>query len=151
MTPLQPFRDRPPAHFGAVLREDVLPDLGLSVADVAERLGISWQTLHGLLRERHAVTAELVVARFDRLLGCDSALRLRMQQARDLWLVQRDQVAVARIRAGLSPCVGCDRRRARRKPASSPGGKQPATAREGTKISHVGVQRTLAVIEWRAT
>jgi addiction module HigA family antidote len=94
----KPFPDRAPTHPGAVLREDVLPELQMTVAEVAERLGVSRQMLHGILGERHAVTPEMA-ARLGRLLGKDPMLWLRMQQVRDLWRVQRDKAAaLANIR-----------------------------------------------------
>ena len=37
---------RPPLHPGEMVREDVLPALGLSVSAAARRLGISRQQLH---------------------------------------------------------------------------------------------------------
>jgi len=40
---------RPPVHPGEILREDVLPTLGLSVSEAARRLGISRQQLHRVL------------------------------------------------------------------------------------------------------
>jgi len=40
---------RSPVHPGEVLREDVLPALGLSVSEAARRLGISRQQLHRVL------------------------------------------------------------------------------------------------------
>jgi len=41
--------DREPTHPGAVLREDVLPALQLSVAEAARRIHVSRQTLHAVL------------------------------------------------------------------------------------------------------
>ena len=37
---------RPPTHPGAILREDVLPALKLSVTAAAQKLGVSRVTLH---------------------------------------------------------------------------------------------------------
>ena len=34
-------RKRPPTHPGAILREDILPALGLSKTETARRLGVS--------------------------------------------------------------------------------------------------------------
>ena len=42
---------RPPTHPGAILREDVLPALGMSVSDVAKAPGVSRQKLHRILAE----------------------------------------------------------------------------------------------------
>ena len=45
-----------PTHPGEMLREDFLPDYGLTVSNLAKALRVSSQTLHELLRERCAVT-----------------------------------------------------------------------------------------------
>jgi addiction module HigA family antidote len=37
--------NRPPIHPGEILREDVLPALGISVSEAARKLGISRQKL----------------------------------------------------------------------------------------------------------
>ena len=81
--------ERQPTHPGAVLREDVLPALRLSVTETASRLGISRQTLHGILSEKHGVTPEMA-ARLGRFCGNGPDIWLRMQQAHDLWRVERD-------------------------------------------------------------
>jgi antitoxin HigA-1 len=39
-------RALPPARPGEILREDVLPTLGLSIIDAAAKLGVTRQTLH---------------------------------------------------------------------------------------------------------
>lgn len=77
-----------PVHPGAVLREDTLPALGLSVTDAARAIGVSRQMLHGILAERHAVTPEMAV-RIGKLCGNGPGLWLRMQVAHDLWRVER--------------------------------------------------------------
>jgi plasmid maintenance system antidote protein VapI len=43
--------NRKPTHPGAVLREDVLPELGWSEGELAIRLMVSKQTVCDLLRE----------------------------------------------------------------------------------------------------
>ena len=48
-------RTMKPTHPGEMLREDFLPDYGLSAASLAETLGVSRQTINELLRERRAV------------------------------------------------------------------------------------------------
>ena len=49
---------RAPTHPGSVLRETVLPALRMPVADAATHLGVTRQTLHGILSERASVTPE---------------------------------------------------------------------------------------------
>jgi len=77
-----------PSHPGALLREDVLPALELTVTDAAARLGVSRQTLHAILAERAAVTPEMAV-RLGKLCGDGGRVWLAMQQAHDLWAAER--------------------------------------------------------------
>ena len=78
---------RPPVHPGEILREDVLPTLGLSVSEVARRLGISRQQLHRVLAGTHPITTAMAlrIGKFD---GNGPGLWLRMQQAYDLWYAE---------------------------------------------------------------
>ena len=46
---------RRPTHPGKMLREDFLPDYGLSVAGLAEAAGVSRQSINEILRERRPV------------------------------------------------------------------------------------------------
>ena len=93
----RPLR-RPPTHPGAILRQDVLPALGLSVAEAARRLGVSRQQLHRVLAETHPLSTEMAL-RIARLEGNTPDLWLRMQQAYDLWHIeQRLQDEVAKIK-----------------------------------------------------
>jgi addiction module HigA family antidote len=59
---------RRPTHSGEMLREDVLPDYGLTVAGRAEALGVSRQSINELLRGRRAVSPEMAL-RLGRLSG----------------------------------------------------------------------------------
>jgi addiction module HigA family antidote len=92
----RPLR-RPPIHPGEVVREDVLPALGLSVSEAARRLGVSRQQLHRILACTHPITTEMAL-RIGRLAGNGPGLWLRMQQAYDLWHAeQRLQEELAQI------------------------------------------------------
>lgn len=79
---------REPTHPGAILREDVLPALRLSVSEAARRLHVSRQTLHDLLAERKGFTPEMAL-RIGKLAGNGPVLWLRMQQDFDLWHAER--------------------------------------------------------------
>ncbi|MGH9419219.1 MAG: HigA family addiction module antitoxin [Thermoanaerobaculia bacterium] len=83
----QPSRMEP-THPGAILREDVLPALNLSVAETARQLGVSRQMLHSILAERSAVSPEMAV-RLGRFCGNGAGFWLRMQTAHDLWHAER--------------------------------------------------------------
>jgi len=79
---------RPPTHPGVILREDVLPSLGLSVSEAARQLRVSRQTLHRILAGTSAVTPEMAV-RLGKFCGNGAGLWLRMQEAFDLWHAER--------------------------------------------------------------
>src|SRR5271169_3929799 len=81
--------ERRPTHPGAILREDVLPALGLSVSEAARQLGVTRQTLHRIMAEKVSITPEMA-ARLGRFCGSGPGLWLRMQQAYDLWRAERE-------------------------------------------------------------
>jgi len=80
--------NRPPVHPGAILNEIVLEGDGPSRSELAAALGISRQMLHGLLTEKHGITAEMAV-KLGHVLGNGPGIWLRMQQAYDLWHAER--------------------------------------------------------------
>jgi antitoxin HigA-1 len=73
-----------PTHPGEMLREDFLPDYGLSVAGLAAAIEVSRQTVNELLRERRAVSPEMAL-RLARLFGNSPEFWLNAQRAVDLW------------------------------------------------------------------
>lgn len=73
-----------PTHPGEMLREDFLPDYGLTVSSFAKALGVSRQTVNELLRERRAVSPEMAL-RLARLFGNTPEFWLNAQRAVDLW------------------------------------------------------------------
>ena len=77
-----------PTHPGAMLREDFLPDYGLSVSTFAKAIGVSRQTVNELLRERRAVSPEMAL-RLSRLFGNTPEFWLNAQRAVDLWETAR--------------------------------------------------------------
>ena len=79
---------RRPTHPGEVLREDVLPALGITQGEIARRLGVSRLTVSELLREKRAVSPDMAL-RLARLLNTTPESWLNMQQAMDLWELGR--------------------------------------------------------------
>jgi len=75
---------RRPTHPGEMLREDFLPDYGLSASRLAEAVGVSRQSINELLRERRSVSPEMAL-RLARLFGNSPGFWLNAQQAVDLW------------------------------------------------------------------
>ena len=85
----------PPMHPGELIREDLLPALGVSKTQLARSLGISRQTLYDILNERQPVTAEMAV-RFGKLFGNGARFWVNMQRAFDLAIAEQN-VNVSRI------------------------------------------------------
>ncbi len=75
---------RRPVHPGEMLREDFLPEYGLTVAGLAEAAGVSRQSVNELLRERRALSPEMAL-RLARLFGNSPEFWLNAQRAVDLW------------------------------------------------------------------
>ena len=73
-----------PTHPGEMLREDFLPDYGLTVSALARALDVSRQSVNELLRERRAVSPEMAL-RLARLFGNTPEFWLNAQRAADLW------------------------------------------------------------------
>ncbi|MFT4295912.1 MAG: HigA family addiction module antitoxin [Micropruina sp.] len=72
-----------PVHPGEILREDVLADLGLGVADAASRLGISRVTLSRVLHGHARISPNLAV-RLEQAGVSTARAWLAMQSAYDL-------------------------------------------------------------------
>jgi addiction module HigA family antidote len=64
--------------------------LGLTQLEFANRLGVSRQTVSDVLHERRPVTPDMAI-RQGKLLDNGIEIWLRMQQALDLWKLERGQ------------------------------------------------------------
>lgn len=79
---------RMPTHPGAVLREDILPAMEISVTELARSLRMSRQSLHRILAEEQPITPATAL-KLARLLNTSPEMWLNMQRDRDLWEQQR--------------------------------------------------------------
>lgn len=87
-----------PTHPGEMLSEDFIPDYGLTVAGLAESLGVSRQSVNELLRERRAVSPGMAL-RLSRLFGNSPEFWLNAQRAVDLWVTAESvKGEIARIK-----------------------------------------------------
>lgn len=75
--------EREPTHPGELL-QDVSESAGLSLTELASRLGISRQTVSKIINKKSGVSAENAL-RIGTLFGNGANLWLRMQQTYDLW------------------------------------------------------------------
>ncbi|MBI4534382.1 MAG: HigA family addiction module antidote protein [Candidatus Melainabacteria bacterium] len=82
-------KHRKPTHPGELLKEIILPELGITQAELARRLQVSRQTVSELLRERRPLTSDMAI-RLSRLVGGTPSGWLRMQQAVDLWGIEHN-------------------------------------------------------------
>lgn len=82
----------PAMHPGELLREDVLPALGRTRAEVSRLLGVSRQTLHSIVTERSPVTPEMAL-RLGKLCGNGPELWLALQARFDLDRLKREKQA----------------------------------------------------------
>lgn len=79
---------RPPTHPGYVVRLE-LEELGMTVTEAAERLGVARPTLSQLLNERKSVSPSMAL-KLGRFFGNGTELWLNMQTAYDRWEVEHD-------------------------------------------------------------
>lgn len=89
---------RRPTHPGEMLHEDFMPDYGLTVAGLADAVGVSRQSINELLWGRRAVSPEMAL-RLSRLFGNSPEFWLHAQRAVDLWdAAQTIKADMARIK-----------------------------------------------------
>ena len=91
----------PPIHPGEILKEDILPSVGLSVTAAAKALGVSRQMLHDILAERRPLSAAMCL-RLSRLLGGSPEVWMRLQATYDLKMAEQDKKVMQRV-AQITP------------------------------------------------
>jgi antitoxin HigA-1 len=90
-------KNGPPAiHSGEFLREDILPEVGLSVSAAAKALGVSRQMLHDIVAERKPPSAVMCL-KMSRLFGSSPEMWMRLQSAYDLKKVTGDKNVMRRV------------------------------------------------------
>lgn len=81
--------ERPPIHPGEILREDFVPEYGLTATALAKAVGVSRQSISELLRERRAVSPEMAL-RLGKVFGMSPEFWLNLQRNVDLWAAARE-------------------------------------------------------------
>jgi addiction module HigA family antidote len=77
-------RTRKPTHPGELIREDLLPETGLSQTQLANLMGVSRRTISEIVHERRRVTPDIAF-RLAKIFNSTPEMWLNMQQAVDLW------------------------------------------------------------------
>ena len=75
---------RKPTHPGELIREDLLPETGLSQTQLANLMGVSRRTISEIVHERRRVTPDIAF-RLAKVFNSTPEMWLNMQQAVDLW------------------------------------------------------------------
>jgi addiction module HigA family antidote len=108
-----------PPHPGEVLREDVLPHLGLTVTDAAAALGVTRPALSRVLNGQAAISTEMAL-RLEKWLGAENG------GSADAWIAQQVAYDLWRARKELAPKIA---RIMRAGPSAKKRGKEHAAAK----------------------
>jgi antitoxin HigA-1 len=89
---------RPPTHPGEALREDFLPEAGLSQSEAARRLRMSFRRLNEIVNQRRAVTPDTALL-LAKLFGQTPDFWMNLQMRWDLYQALHSKAArdLARI------------------------------------------------------
>ena len=101
-------RKRRPTHPGALVRDEILPHLGISQGELAGRLGVTRQTVNEIVTEKRSVTMDMAY-RLGRLFNMEPSTWIRMQEAVDAWdTLEANRKVYQRIKpiAGAGQLVG---------------------------------------------
>jgi antitoxin HigA-1 len=86
----------PPVHPGEIIKQDILPSVGLSVTAAAKALGVSRQMLHDILAERKPLSA-IMCLKVSRLFGSSPETWMRLQAAYDLKKAEQNKKVMQRV------------------------------------------------------
>ncbi len=77
-------KNRPPTHPGEMLREEFLVPLGMSQADLAERIHVSYPRINEIVNGKRGITPDTAL-RLAKLFGTTPEFWLNGQRNWDLW------------------------------------------------------------------
>ncbi len=80
-------RKMKPVHPGAILREDILKELNLSITRAAKGLDVSRKQLSEVVNEAASISADMAV-RLEKGFGVDAEFWLDLQKKHDIWKVE---------------------------------------------------------------
>jgi addiction module HigA family antidote len=84
-----------PAHPGGLIRDNI-EELGLTVAEAANGLGVTRQQLYRIIRGQSGISPEMAV-RLEKAFGGSAEAWLRMQVNHDLAQIRRASIGVKRL------------------------------------------------------
>jgi len=82
----------PPTHPGEMLLEEFLKPLGMTQAELAEEIGVSYPRINELIHGKRGITPDTAL-RLEQLFGMEAQFWLNLQLAWDLYHLQRSPAA----------------------------------------------------------
>ncbi len=79
-----------PPHPGEYLKEDILPALGMSITELAEHLGVTRQSLSGILNEKRSLSMEMA-QKLGQAFENGTRFWLALQLQHDIWQAERKE------------------------------------------------------------
>jgi antitoxin HigA-1 len=76
--------DGPPTHPGVMLLEEFLKPLGISQAELAAKIGVSYPRINEIVHGKRGITSDTAL-RLERLFGMEAQFWLNLQTAWDLY------------------------------------------------------------------
>lgn len=86
----------PPVHPGEIIREDILPEVGMSATATAKAPGVSRQMVHDILAGRKSLSAVMCL-KVSRLFGRSPEFWMRLQAEYDLKRAAQDKKVMQRV------------------------------------------------------
>ena len=86
-----------PSHPGAIVREEILAPLGLTVSKAAKALGVRRATLSDLLNEKAALSPQMAL-RIELAFGVSMEMLLRIQTSWDIATTRQRESALHVVR-----------------------------------------------------
>jgi len=85
-----------PPHPGSILREDILPEMNLTVTEAAKQIGVSRVALSRVLNEHTGISPKITL-KIEHWLGTDKGGRAElwadMQLDYDMWQARQSEAA----------------------------------------------------------
>lgn len=85
-----------PPHPGGILKDDVLPAMGLTVSEAAAQIGVDRVTLSRFLNEKSSLSVSMALkieGWLGQARGGAAEVWLKMQLAHDLWQARQNKKA----------------------------------------------------------